>query len=423
MTYRELLNLYKEGKLAEAQAEKVKKDIERQEAISDYLLDEGELESEAFAGALEMAEDSESFDDTSAEFAKMINGSIKRAFRKVGITVFAVTLIVILFIQFALPNIVDLFYYDPGKVIGEGDNASNRMSLDMSVFSELEYPLDYYRYVTVNDRGYGNYDIQMSRGYGFGKQKMVPITGKIEKGKKFLYNEQFIAPAGNSFKWNEVEGYMGENLTEFIGTDVNTPITEFYKTSKPYGETVADAHDYNREILSRLNDGDLFICYVTPTRQMKYEDFRKFTDENKDIIPGNGWCAVRVNEAGNYPLYGFQYDPFCSTDLEWDKEKYPNLLLWPEPTSRESSDEEEELLKTEEYAKTHFLSMLNYLNDNQKFTKMMYDTDYIDYSYSIDYVKKNGLTVYGFAVIATKEQAMKMLELEDIYYISAEPLY
>ena len=38
MTYRELLELYKTGELELEQRKKVEKDIERQEAISDYLM-------------------------------------------------------------------------------------------------------------------------------------------------------------------------------------------------------------------------------------------------------------------------------------------------------------------------------------------------------------------------------------------------
>ena len=43
MTYRELIKMYKEGSLNEEQTAKVEKDIERQEAISEYLFDEGEI--------------------------------------------------------------------------------------------------------------------------------------------------------------------------------------------------------------------------------------------------------------------------------------------------------------------------------------------------------------------------------------------
>ena len=43
MTYRELIVLYKNGKLDEAQKKQVEADIERQEAISEYLFDAEEI--------------------------------------------------------------------------------------------------------------------------------------------------------------------------------------------------------------------------------------------------------------------------------------------------------------------------------------------------------------------------------------------
>ena len=43
MTYRELLELYKTGELELEQRKKVEKDIERQEAISDYLYEQEDI--------------------------------------------------------------------------------------------------------------------------------------------------------------------------------------------------------------------------------------------------------------------------------------------------------------------------------------------------------------------------------------------
>ncbi|MEI3437621.1 MAG: hypothetical protein V8Q83_05355 [Blautia sp.] len=43
MTYKELLRLYKEGKLNEQQRQQIEQDIQRQDAISEYLYEEGEI--------------------------------------------------------------------------------------------------------------------------------------------------------------------------------------------------------------------------------------------------------------------------------------------------------------------------------------------------------------------------------------------
>ena len=43
MTYRELLKLYKQGKLEESTRKKIEAEIEKQDAISEYLYEEGEI--------------------------------------------------------------------------------------------------------------------------------------------------------------------------------------------------------------------------------------------------------------------------------------------------------------------------------------------------------------------------------------------
>ena len=43
MTYRELLNLYKQGKLDDVRKKEVEAAIEKQDAISEFLYEEGEI--------------------------------------------------------------------------------------------------------------------------------------------------------------------------------------------------------------------------------------------------------------------------------------------------------------------------------------------------------------------------------------------
>lgn len=120
MTYRELLELYKAGELELEQRKRIEKDIEKQEAISDYL-----YEQEGIPGLEDVfaEEDRNSFvfadgrqtetgkekaeadaqeqrargqrgknkkrrstkeEDIDTEFITMINRSIRRAFRRLG---------------------------------------------------------------------------------------------------------------------------------------------------------------------------------------------------------------------------------------------------------------------------------------------------------------------------------------------------
>ena len=123
MTYRELLELYKQGKLEENKKHEVESDIERQEAISDYLFDRDAVDNDIFS-------DDKNLDDAESEndFVKMINSSIRKAFVKMGMTILVIAVAVMLFVVFALPNVVSQFYYNPGRDIG---SETNRMSLDM----------------------------------------------------------------------------------------------------------------------------------------------------------------------------------------------------------------------------------------------------------------------------------------------------
>ena len=164
MKYHELLELYKKKELSEEQREMVEQDIERYEAISEYLFekeeenilqDSGEIQYES--GMQLTKKEKNAADD----FTKRVNRAIRRAFLKMGAAVCAVTLVVVLLILFVLPNIVSNFYYDPGRIVSENNygGTTNQMSLDLAVYTELALPGTYRDDVQVEDRGYGNYNI------------------------------------------------------------------------------------------------------------------------------------------------------------------------------------------------------------------------------------------------------------------------
>ena len=97
MTYRELLKLYKQGKLEDSAKKQVEAEIEKQDAISEFLYEEGtipdfsDLESEN-AGKLEnkkclTGQQNDQEDELNSQFIKQIQRSIRRAFIKMGLAV------------------------------------------------------------------------------------------------------------------------------------------------------------------------------------------------------------------------------------------------------------------------------------------------------------------------------------------------
>ena len=91
MTYRELLELYKSGRLNQEEASKIEQDIEKHEAIGDYLYDEQNIPELAL-----MQEDSM---ENEEDFTRAIQASIREAFWKLGIKVFVITLIAVFVID------------------------------------------------------------------------------------------------------------------------------------------------------------------------------------------------------------------------------------------------------------------------------------------------------------------------------------
>jgi hypothetical protein len=69
----------------------------------------------------------------------------------------------------------------------------------------------------------------------------------------------------------------------------------------------------------------------------------------------------------------------------------------------------------------HFTSMLRYMSDQKKFLKMM-DLDRNMFTKAANYVEDNGLLIYGFAIVANKEQLLKLAEQDEVYLIYTQPL-
>lgn len=400
MTYRELLELYKTGRLDKEKKETVQADIEKHEAISEYLCDEMEIP--------DVALDEEISGEASQDFTKIVKRSIRRAFLKLGITVFIVTLIAVLFIQFGLPKIVEQKYYNPAESIGDLVNGeATQMSRDLAVYSELMAPGYYRQDVDVSNRGYGNYDIYIRQTSGWGDEAFLNVAGKIEKGKLTYFGEEIF----DKTLWNGIEWYHVSSLKEKKISKQTSLST--IKGEEQTAEEQATAEKRLRELFS----GKMYLCYVTLNRQTDYEDLHRFIFDSE--YGSEFWCAVRTEEdtCANLWMMG---DATLSTSMKWDKEKYPYLLTWQEPPEEtgDTLDKQYENINTNENMKTHFLSMTSYLQDQGKFCKMM-GLSKENLLQAENYVEKNGLVITGFAAIMDKETALNFQNQEAVYTVKA----
>lgn len=450
MKYSELLELYKQKKLDEQQMQQVEADIEKQEAISEYLFDReesGELNikvEEADAAGQEqlgiIGKDGRG-NKSAEDFVKMVNRSIRRAFIKMGIIVAAITLAITLFVFLALPEVVDSFYYDPGESVGaEG----NRISLDMAVYTELRMPNCNRDNVSVESRGYGKYDILIHQNVSY-NSRFTNLAGRIEKGDLTLYvNNILTPPTGNSFAWFQMEGDSSDSLRDLIEVQGKT------------NYCAAGDVEQATKTLEELDEGETYVAYVTLDKMMPYEEFMTFLKSSQALKDmGCFWCAVctengieEIDTSQNGVVeeidgramsrmsmfraenIGFNCDLTSSHALDWDREKYPNLLLWDNMTLdaqekagtvHDDTRQLRENMKNEEFMKTHFVSMLRYMAEQEEFLNMMIDSPE-GYGNAADYVEEHGIMVYGFAGITDKETILELNGEEAVYEIYVNEL-
>ena len=85
----------------------------------------------------------------------------------------------------------------------------------------------------------------------------------------------------------------------------------------------------------------------------------------------------------------------------YDKEKYPYLDL----LQYDGVDIPPEIYEE------HFMTLLNYMNDQKKFNKVI--RSYFDYESIVSYVEQYGIYSYGVVVKGTVEEVKKLMEDEN----------
>ena len=416
MKYHELLELYKKKQLGEEQREKVEQDIERHEAISEYLFEKEEEDILQDSGKMPEESDiqlTEKEKNAADDFTKRVNRAIRRAFLKMGAAVCAVTLVVVLLVLFVLPHVVSSFYYDPGRIVGESSygGTTNQMSLDLAVYTELAIPGTYRDNVQVEDKGYGNYDINIYQNVSR-SGRFYNVAGRVEKDNLRLYDINLLnMPSANIFGWFQMDMDRKDTLTEQVENGVGS----FAYTP--------ESKEQSAEELKLLDDNKYYLAYVTLDKILSYNDFIGFA-ENYSERTIDIWCAPRTAEDSYMPIgrpanLGFYIRLGQSSMLEWDREKYPDLILWSADNSAER-DEAEERIKDESFAAEHFAVMLDYMSGQDEFLGMMGQQDGETYAEAADYIRENGLQVYGFACVADKETLLELNTEEEVFGIRTE---
>lgn len=397
MTYRELLHLYKTGQLDEESRSQVAADIERQDAISNYLLDESEgfdPEFSAYSG--------DPADAQSDCFVNAIQRSIRKAFIKMGITVGAVVSVLVLCGIFLLPKAVDHFYYNPNEVVGTDPDGfpTRRMPLDLAVYSELFLPGHYMDTVQVSPEGSGTYSVRLGRTTHYFDRQSRQVGGRLIRNKLTLYDvNPFMLPPRNALILPE------PILSQTYA--LNADGTE--SPAWPGGEP-----ELARSRLDALDEDEVQLGFVSLSQVMDYDSFWRWF-QSTGLNAADAWCTVAaLNESGRLICdnIGFKLDTSGSI-LSYDTDRYP--LLSMVGAGHDSLADSQQM-------QTHFLSMLRYQMDHPEFAHMMeHSHDASLYHALIESVEENGLTTCGFAVLGTKNDFQKLWDDPHVSYVYVQP--
>lgn len=414
MKYRELLQLYKEGKLTETERKEIEEALEKEQALLDFILDQEEVpdfsEEEDVHSDSKKEQTAQREYEMEARFQKQLQRSIRRAFQKMGMIVGAVLLACLLLIEFVLPHVVDYFYYDPGKTVGKGneeEDKTNQISLDLAVYSELFLP-EYMRdNVSVTERGYGNYDIQIIQNVARLGEPFVDVGGKIEKNHLTVFDPNILKrPVDNIFEWNMNLMDPSKTLSEQIEEPKELPDGSVEISNMSPGGTPKEC----RETIDHLEEEKYYKAYVTLNQILPYETMNEFLKQY-EILPD--WCAVQSAEQMYHKNIGFSINQ-SGSNMTWDKETYPLLRT----VAEEDYEKVEKLMQTEEGACTHFTSMLHYMSRQTRFLKMFYpELEAETLEESAEYVEKNGVKIYGMLITADRATLQKLDDTEEVYSI------
>jgi hypothetical protein len=390
MKYSELLELYKQGKLKDEDRSQVQADIEKHEAISQYLFEEEVPGFEEFTITNDNGmEEEQSLQDV--KFAKMIHKSIRKAFIKLGVVVTGIVLTVVLFVWFVLPSMVGAFFYNPEKIV---KGTTKQFDLDMAVYTELFVPEQKREQTIVENNGYGNYDIRIPQLSSY-DSRFMEVSGKIEQGKLTFYNSNIIKPfTGNAFV-----------RTAYFLDDLSTPLTELIDEESGVAYSAAGSKKTAKEKIEKLNENTYYHAYVTLEKAMEYGEFVDFIElYDFDSV----WCAPIVSECfDTFNNVGFFYNQESGKVLEWDEKLYPTLQLW---------NMESDAMKNNMNATQHFTDMLSYMIEQKEFCKML-GVDTTELMEQKEYVKNNGLYIHGFMITDLKENILEIFEEEQVYTI------
>nr|WP_300003590.1 anti sigma factor C-terminal domain-containing protein [Tissierella sp.] len=390
MNFKELLKRYKEGKATEEEIEFIKGEIEKYEALEEYISGEIDFDKE-----LNFDRDLNSFpreDKSLKDGARNIQKNVNKRLRKVVLTSVSIVVALYFIVFLVLSPLVDMFFYNPTK-ISVGKDVQD-FYYDIDAITRLNMPGTIIHGASADKNQFGSYNLSINRKDLF-QQKSEELNLKITRNMRYSF--KFTEPANYNFPFilNGLSNDFAQKNNDLALSNIKelNPVSHtssyiIFKEDLTMEELVTLREKY-------LNNNIQFIWAGIRTEDKTKEDKSDLTN-----APVTGFSLAA--ESGGSPNGDFP-----------DLKKYPafDYMRWL------TKQDYHENLPAEGYA-LHYKNLLQYLIDRKEASNTIEGTlkhDY--YSDSLDYVEENGVKAFGLLIYADARDLLEFIQNEDIHSI------
>ena len=407
MDFKAAFERFQQGTASEEEKAYIEQELEKNELITQYLLETDGIELNVSAPP----PNGEAPDEL-----KKIKQSIKK--RNVCLIVSAVAIVVCLalFVQFAAKPLLNQLFYDPQKSTYEKQTSD--FGVCLAAYTELHCPGKQFYNLTTESTGIGCYDLTIARGDSLtGGLEYLPAT--LHRGKLSLPQEFWSYPMSNAFT-------RGVSYSSAEDRKESLPDTLAYLKTLPDYVKVKAALSFQKDLsmeelaaLQMENQNDLPILWVA-VRNANYhaniETSVEPTDSNTDVTG----ATVPINDSFPtqlLPQIGFEPGG-TGIYFEQIKNSYPNFELSPHLSDTDSK-------KNGAVYESHFQTLLQVMADHPDFLKTLesYESNVSAYYAAVQrFIKANGIKTYGITVLGSPSQILQFYEQANIEGIYVEEL-
>ena len=317
------------------------------------------------------------------QFKQKINRQIKKNWFKTLLMTISILLVLTGIGYFALPKIVDQFYYNP---IGKDGDKVAPFSLSFMVAYELQNPFISINDIKINALGYGNYDVETILGKRGETSFDYPLPTKMEIRKGEVVNNNYAIRTSSallrfSTKASETFEYQTfENLRESMLKQL--------ATLPPYSQIYAS---------------------LTFKPSVTLEQVQKIEEEEYTHIywygvqpPNDKTGLLGFRDIGTVP-YTLTAEDKDKKYLEKLNQKYPYLFMGIQTSNQ----------YPENFQYDRFQSLLQFMLDNQEHFQKLFHYEYLNKeikAYQKELQNKDNFkisSVYTVTTVASLQNILK----------------